>query len=113
MITIKNNLRKTTFCDAQLFKKAQRILLHLNYANYDLGIKLTTDKTIKKLNKQFRNIDKATDVLSFPYHTNLKTEERIDAGVPDDRNLGDIIISLEYVKENKKAYLARLKKESI
>lgn len=27
---------------------------------------LTTDKAIRQLNKQFRGIDKATDVLSFP-----------------------------------------------
>ena len=44
-------------------------------------IAFVSDKNIHKLNKQFRNVDKATDVLSFP------------AG--EETNLGDIAISVE------------------
>ena len=40
-----------------------------------------SDKSIRKLNQQFRNVDKATDVLSFP------------AGELD--NLGDVAVSVE------------------
>ncbi|HKR15615.1 MAG TPA: rRNA maturation RNase YbeY [Pyrinomonadaceae bacterium] len=46
-------------------------------------IAFVSDKNIRKLNRQFRNIDKATDVLSFP------------AGNEDETNLGDIAISVE------------------
>ena len=46
-------------------------------------IAFVSDKNIRKLNRQFRNIDKATDVLSFP------------AGDDDETNLGDIAISVE------------------
>ena len=51
---------------------------------------------IKKLNKKFRNKDKTTDVLSFPFQTrskflkNLKKENEI--------YLGDIIINLNKIK---------------
>jgi probable rRNA maturation factor len=46
-------------------------------------IAFVSDRKIRKLNHQFRNIDKATDVLSFP------------AGVEAETNLGDIAISVE------------------
>ena len=32
----------------------------------DVSVLLTTDQTIRRLNRQFRHINKATDVLSFP-----------------------------------------------
>jgi probable rRNA maturation factor len=44
-------------------------------------IAFVSDKSIHKLNQQFRNIDKATDVLSFP--------------AEEETNLGDIAISVE------------------
>ena len=46
-------------------------------------IAFVSDKKIRELNRQFRGIDKATDVLSFP------------ADGPDESNLGDIAISAE------------------
>jgi probable rRNA maturation factor len=46
-------------------------------------IAFVSDKRIRELNRQFRNVDKATDVLSFP------------ADGPDEANLGDIAISVE------------------
>lgn len=46
-------------------------------------IAFVSDRNIRKLNQQFRNIDKATDVLSFP------------AGDEEETNLGDIAISVE------------------
>lgn len=44
-------------------------------------IAFVSDKSIRKLNQQFRNIDTATDVLSFP--------------ADDETNLGDVAISVQ------------------
>jgi len=44
-------------------------------------IAFVSDENIRKLNKQFRNVDKPTDVLSFP--------------AEEENNLGDIAISVE------------------
>ncbi len=101
MITIKQTQRKIDFCATQYFKKAQQILRHLGYADFDLGILLTTDATIQKYNNDFRQKDKPTDVLSFPYHADLKAGQKIIAKTPDDKNLGDIVISVSYVFHNK------------
>ena len=46
-------------------------------------VAFVSDKRIRELNRQFRGIDTATDVLSFP------------ADEPDESNLGDIAISVE------------------
>ena len=48
---------------------------------------LTKNKTMKELNKKFRNKNKPTDVLSFPFNNKIKHKKNI--------YLGDIAISYE------------------
>jgi len=71
----------------------------LGYEDFDVGIFLTTNVTIRKYNRTYRKQDMPTDILSFPFHPNIKPGEKIDARSEDEKNLGDIIISLEYVKQ--------------
>lgn len=104
MIRIKANQRKIPFSSDQFHNKAFIILKHLGYDEFDLGILLTTNKTIQKYNNEYRGQDKPTDVLSFPYHTDLIAGQKIVANNPEDKNLGDIIISIPYVFENKKEH---------
>ena len=78
-------------------------LLNLNFY---LSITLTTPEQIHKLNKQFRNVDKETDVLSFPMFEKNEIDEivenRTSNVVPEV--LGDIVISIDRVKEQAKEY---------
>lgn len=53
----------------------------------DVTIAFLSNRQIKELNKRFRDIDRPTDVLSFPASDNF------DASV--DPNLGDIAIAVE------------------
>lgn len=99
MITIIDK-QKIPVNKKQLKEDAQRILEHLNYPNFDLGIMLTDNQTIHTYNKKYRDKDKPTDILSFPFHDKLKDGERIVAKTDDQKNLGDIIISPEYVQED-------------
>jgi probable rRNA maturation factor len=52
---------------------------------------LSNNKKIKILNKKFRNKNKHTDVLSFPFHQKKKDLKKI--------YLGDIIISYDYMNK--------------
>jgi probable rRNA maturation factor len=58
-----------------------------------LTILLSNNKNIKKLNKKFRNKDKATDVLSFP------SEKKIN--IKKTPYIGDIVISYEFMNKPK------------
>ncbi len=100
MITIRNTQRKITIDTNKLKQDAQKLLDLLDYSDFDLGIWLTTDRTIREYNRNYRNKDKATDILSFPFHPKLKAGKRITVKTADDKNLGDLILSLEYVKKD-------------
>ena len=98
MIRIINKQRTIHVDSKKLASIAQSMLAVLDYDDFDLGIWLTTDKTIHRYNKSYRNKDKSTDILSFPYHSDLKAGDRIAVRSEEDKNMGDIIISLAYVK---------------
>ena len=57
---------------------------------------LSGTKEIKKLNKKFRNKNKSTDVLSFPFYEKKKLTNEIKR--ENEIYLGDIIINLSKVK---------------
>jgi probable rRNA maturation factor len=69
---------------------ARQLCLLMRLPPGEFTVRLSNDKRIRKLNRLFRNKDKATDVLSFP-------ADPLDAPMgPDDISyLGDIIISLD------------------
>ena len=70
-----------------------------------ITITLTNAENIRKINKQFRNIDKATDVLSFPMFDKDELENKIKNRLFEHEDvLGDIIISIPRVEEQAKEY---------
>ena len=70
-----------------------------------ITITLTTPNNIQKINKEYRKIDKATDVLSFPMFEKDELEEKIrKKDFKYDDVLGDIIISIDKVEEQAKEY---------
>lgn len=100
MIFIKNTQRKIRLDNKKIKKIVQKILELLDYSDFNVNIWFTTNNTIKKYNKNYRNKNKPTDILSFPYHPNLKPDKKIKNETEDDKNLGDIIISPEYATES-------------
>lgn len=99
MITIKNTQRSIPVNTTRMRSHAQKMLATLGYKTFDLGIWLTTNETIRKYNKEYRGKDKTTDILSFSYHE-LTPGQKITPQSPEDENLGDLIISIPYVKKD-------------
>ena len=77
----------------------------LENTNLYIAVTLTNPENIRKLNKEYRNIDKETDVLSFPMFEKEEIKKIISQKehVVED-TLGDIIISIERVKEQATQY---------
>ena len=70
-----------------------------------INIILTNPEEIKRINKEYRNIDKETDVLSFP----MFQKEEIEGLIKKKENivtdiLGDVVISIPRVYEQAEEY---------
>ena len=98
MITLNNEQQDISVNTKQLEAHAQRILDVLGYSDFDLGILLTSTENMQRYNREYRNKDAATDVLSFPFHYDLVPGEKIIATSDDEKNLGDIIICPAYAQ---------------
>lgn len=74
----------------------------------EVSLTFTDSEEIRKLNNEFRQIDRETDVLSFPlgdengYEVNPETDALL---------LGDIVISLEKAKAQSEEYGHSMKRE--
>ena len=64
---------------------------------------LSNNKNIKKLNKNFRNKNKSTDILSFPLNKNVN--------ISKNTYLGDIIISYNYLDKPRSQNLKSFKEK--
>lgn len=73
--------------------------------NTEMSVTITTNPAIKKLNKQYRGVDRATDVLSFAAEesgdeTPIVMDPELAAELP--ANLGDLFVSIDKVAEQAK-----------
>jgi len=84
-------LKKKEIFFKNFFKYFPKKFKFINQKVY-FSILLSNNRNIKKLNKLFRNKNKHTDILSFPFHQKKKTKEIY---------LGDIIISFNYINKPK------------
>ena len=76
---------------AEILRAADTVGKLYGVENAELSVTLTTDEKIHALNKKYRGIDRATDVLSFAFRESDEPEilgETVEI-------LGDIIISIE------------------
>lgn len=115
---------KIYFSGVGLFRKLaikrllEKALKHLNQPSelLEMSLSIVSPEQIRELNKSFRNVDKVTDVLSFPTCDNPTRGaitvvcEEINPET-DLVNVGDVIICLERAKEQAKEYGHSLKRE--
>ena len=93
-----------------LIRRCCQAVLSTEGFNHDteVSVSFVNNEEIKKLNKQFRNIDRETDVLSFPLcegdHLEINSENHFVL-------LGDIVISMEMAVKQAKMYGHKLERE--
>lgn len=69
----------------------------------EISVSIVDNAEIRQINRQFRGIDRATDVLSFPQLTFAEGEEP-EKNESGEVLLGDVIISLERAREQAAEY---------
>ncbi|MCI8464614.1 MAG: rRNA maturation RNase YbeY [Lachnospiraceae bacterium] len=87
----------------------------------EISVTLTSEEEVRRLNREFRGIDKTTDVLSFPMtdfarpadFDFLEEADASDCFNPETGELllGDIVLSVEKIKEQATSYGHSLKRE--
>ena len=90
-----NDIIEETIKESLMFEK--------DNLNYEISVLIVDNEEIRKLNNEFRGIDKETDVLSFPMDDEFIIEGPL--------LLGDIIISAEKALEQSKDYNHSLYRE--
>ena len=96
-------------------------LQHENFPyEAEVNLILTDDASIQEINKRYRNIDRPTDVLSFPMLSLAAAGDfsELSESLEDNFNpdtgealLGDIVLSVPRVKEQAKAYGHSVRRE--
>lgn len=83
--------------ESQFLDFVNLVLEHLRIDNWEFSITLCDDKYIHEINRDYRKKDKPTDVITF-----VMCDEPFPCENPEDQlySAGDIIISMETVKEN-------------
>lgn len=86
--------------------RLRRVVLHslaaaAPHVRGDVAVVVTDDKTIRRLNRRYRDKDAATDVLAFPLGDGLATGEPF----------GDVVISWETARRQAREYDAALSEE--
>lgn len=90
MLTIENLTNKTI--DSKLLEKIANSM-----TSREIDLTLCYNNTIQQYNKEYRQKDQATDVLSFPIENDLVSSNTL---MP----LGSIVISVDYVMDKAKLY---------
>lgn len=98
---------------ARLFQLAGDVLSE-NFEEVCTSVNFVTEEEIRALNKKFREIDRVTDVLSFP-NLDKKADEKLanfqKEVVDGELFLGDIVICKKVAKRQAKEFGHSLKRE--
>ena len=92
---IDNNLYKDY---EYLYKVIEATLKHEKVANAIFSIVFVDDDEIHRINREYRNVDRITDVISFAF------EDSKDLEYNDFRMLGDIYICIPQMKRQAESY---------
>ena len=105
MYDVINNYGKEIPNYEEIENYVEYLVKELNLDNCMFNIIFITNKEIHKINKEYRKVDRPTDVISFALEDNKDIEYK------DFRLLGDIYISVDRAIEQAREYNHSLKRE--
>lgn len=120
MIEFENRQNVVNFTDdiKKVLKSAIECALKFEkFKNpYEVDVTIVDNKEIRKINKKFRNIDRETDVLSFPMLRFKDGQGGVDEDdINPDTNevvLGDVVLSFEKALSQSKEYEHSFEREA-
>ncbi|MCD5398023.1 rRNA maturation RNase YbeY [candidate division NPL-UPA2 bacterium] len=104
MVKIKNEQRKIKVDQRIIRQAGEETLRRENSSLAEVSIVLVTDNYIKDLNRKYRGVEEATDVLAFPM------QEGEFSGL-HPHLLGDVVISVERAREQAREFGHRFEEE--
>ena len=111
-VNIKNNQKTAAIpvgTKLLVRKACIATLVEENFADdAEVDVTFVNDEQIKEYNSQFRNVDKSTDVLSFPLGENGVYDTNPETG---NKMLGDVVISIEHAIEQAELFGHGLRRE--
>jgi probable rRNA maturation factor len=84
-VLVRSRLRRARFDRSRLVRLAQTILSSVGEKTADLGVMLIGDRSMRRLNRQYRKKDHTTDVLAFSMR---------EGPGPLSVLIGDVVISV-------------------
>ncbi|MGI6678317.1 MAG: rRNA maturation RNase YbeY [Dehalobacterium sp.] len=86
--------------------------LEADHMEWEVSILLVDDEEIRSLNREYRGIDRPTDVLSFAMAEDVEDLDFPEFMVPEDNYiLGDIVISVETAQKQGREFGHSLERE--
>jgi len=84
-VLVRSQLRRTRLDQLCLARLAQAVLSSVGEKKADLGILLVGDRSMRRLNRDYRKKNRTTDVLAFPMR---------EGPGPSSALMGDVVISV-------------------
>ena len=114
-MTLLSDNRTEEIINEEIMEAVEKVALEtLIFDEFDteceISLSFVYDDEIQEINKNFRDMDKSTDVLSFP-QIDYDVDEVVMTNEKGEIVLGDIIISIDTAKRQAEEYGHSLKRE--
>lgn len=104
-LTFQNNTDLDKYNEEYFLNIAKTIFSHLKLEGYFIfEINLVSVEEIHRINREYRNIDRPTDVISFAFEDDFEGETKIQSQEGLPRDLGEIFICSEVCVNQAKEY---------
>ena len=107
-----NDTNEEKFDENYFLNIAQTVFKHLNLDYYFIfELNLVSLEQIHQINKEYRKIDRPTDVISFAFEDHVEGEKTIILTKDLPRDLGEIFICVDRCTEQAKEYQHSIERE--